>query len=83
MGCLKQPASRDVRALAPVWCTIPPCEWPLPLLVLHLCLESLGLFWINEVHDPGFLHHQALTLFPHGRGGEAGIQMESALGRRF
>ncbi|KAK2903974.1 hypothetical protein Q8A73_010631 [Channa argus] len=38
---------------------------------------------VNEVHDPDFLHRQTLTSFPHGRGGEAGTQMESTLSRRY
>lgn len=39
--------------------------------------------WVNEVHDPGFLHRQTLTSFLHSWGGEAGTQMESTLSRRF
>lgn len=83
MGYLKQTATSDVRALAPVRRTVSPCIQPSPLPVLDLCLESLGVFWVNEVHDPCFLHHRALTSFLHGRGGETGTQMESTLSRLF
>ena len=81
MSCLKN--QHRERALVMVGCTALPGEYSLHLLVLQLCLVSLGVFWINEDHDPGFLHHQALTLFPHGQRGEAGTQMESTLSRRF